>query len=132
MDGGNARRVQRLERYEQLRTQRPQLFVNADDANPQILFDRSDQERIAAMCRERYAARGIPVEFADIGVVYEDPYLIVVRDAVRFGSGTENSYVRVLGAADGVGAAVMPLTSDGRILILRHYRHDSRAWLWEI
>jgi ADP-ribose diphosphatase len=126
------RQKRRRARYETLRAERPHLFTQPAGANPYILFDPADQDRVARDCASRYEAAGIPVECADIGVVYEDPYVLVIRDAVRFDSGRENSYVRVVGTVDSAGAAVLPLTDDERIVLIRHFRHEDRAWRWEI
>lgn len=132
MSDREERQSRRRSRYEQLRAERPYLFSHPAGANPHILFDRADQDRVADDCAVRYEAAGIPVDCADIGVVYEDPYVLVIRDAVRFESGRENSYVRMVGAVDNAGAAVLPITDDERIVLIRHFRHDDRSWRWEI
>jgi ADP-ribose pyrophosphatase len=64
------------------------------------------------------------------GVVYGDEWVQVVRDAVRFPSGREGTYLRIFGnpAVDGPsGAVILPLL-NGRILLRRMFRHATRAW----
>lgn len=102
--------------YAALVAERPELFVNPPGAAYEILLDRREQE----------AAGG------DIGVLYSDPYVILVRDAVRFRNGAVGGYIRVCGAAPGVGAAVLPVLPDGRVVLLRHFRHADRRWYWEL
>jgi ADP-ribose pyrophosphatase len=126
------RRSIRLAAYDRLREQRPHLFTNPPDAAYEILFDRADQDRVADQAAERLRARGIPEEYGDIGVVYEDDYIKVVRDAVRFRSGRLGAYVRTVGVVPGQGVAVLPVLPDGRVVLVRHFRHDSRDWHWEI
>jgi ADP-ribose pyrophosphatase len=64
--------------------------------------------------------------------VYEDSYVIVIRDAVRFRDGRHGPYVRFLRASPGTSAGVLPLLPDGRVMLIRHFRHASRRWQWEI
>lgn len=127
-----SRRSARLGRYVQLQTERPHLFINPPGAAYEILFDRTDQDFVADTCAAALRERGQPEEYADIGVVYEDPYFIVVRDAVRFRDGSRGAYVRFMSANPGTNAAVLPLLPDGRVILVRHFRHGSRQWYWEI
>jgi ADP-ribose pyrophosphatase len=126
------RRADRLAAYDRLREQRPHLFTNPPQAAYAILFDRADQDRVADEAAARLRVRGIPEEYGDIGVVYEDDYLGVVRDAVRFRSGRLGAYVRTVSAEPGQAAAVLPVLPDGRLVLVRHFRHASRRWHWEI
>ncbi|HET8660296.1 MAG TPA: NUDIX hydrolase [Micromonosporaceae bacterium] len=127
-----ARRSAKLARYEELRAQRPHLFENPDGGAYEILFDRADQDHVSDETAAALREQGKLEEYGDIGVAYEDPYFIVVRDAVRFPSGRRGAYVRFMGADPGTNAAVLPLLADGRVLLVRHFRHGSRQWHWEI
>ncbi|MEU6345879.1 NUDIX hydrolase [Streptomyces sp. NPDC046977] len=126
------RREARLTAYAALRELRPELFVNPPGAAYEILLDRGDQDRVAREVGELAVAFGFPEECADIGVVYRDPYVCLVRDAVRFRSGRVNTYIRFVSGAEGGGAAVLPVLDDGRIVLLHHFRHADRDWHWEI
>ena len=64
-------------------------------------------------------------------MVYEDPYLIVLRDAVRRPNGTLGTYVRTAPASGAAGVAVLPLL-DGKIVLVSHFRHATRKWHMEI
>jgi ADP-ribose pyrophosphatase len=127
-----ARRAQRIARYDELRAERPALFVNPPGAAYEILFDLASQTRVADESAAALGAAGIPTEYGDIGVVYEDSFKITLRDAVRFRDGRLGAYVRTLGAVAGIGAAAVPLLSDGRVLLVRQFRHERRTWRWEI
>ncbi|MFD3456627.1 NUDIX hydrolase [Streptomyces sp. NPDC058691] len=126
------RKEARLSAYATLREQRPELFVNPPGTAYEILLDRADQDRVAREVGELAVAFGFPEECADIGVVYRDPYVTLVRDAVRFRSGRVNTYIRFVTGAPGGGAAVLPVLDDGRIVLLHHFRHADRDWHWEI
>jgi ADP-ribose pyrophosphatase len=57
------------------------------------------------------------------------PWRDVRQDRVRLHTGDEVSYTYF----DAPEAAfVVPLTTDGKIVVLRQYRHPPRAWTWEI
>jgi ADP-ribose pyrophosphatase len=128
------RRELRLRAYTRLRARHPDLFVNAPDSAYAIELDGPAQNEVAAAEHRRMRAAGLPAEYGDVGVVYEDGYLTLVRDAVRFRDGRLGSYVRVLPSAgvDTGGCVVLPLTEDGGVLLARHFRHATRTWLWEV
>jgi ADP-ribose pyrophosphatase len=50
---------------------------------------------------------------------------------VRFRDGREGGYIRLIHAAGSPGAAVLPFYR-GDILLLKHFRHTTRTWHWEI
>ncbi len=118
----------RLAEYFALRTRHPAWFETPAGGVEIIL----DPAAIFAVEREmgaRYAARGIPAAWAEVGIHYRDPYLMLVRDAVRFPGGDVGVHHRVLrGTEDPAGVAVLPRLPDGRILLLRHFRHATRRW----
>lgn len=126
------RRAQRLARYDELRAERPHLFVNPPDAAYEIVFDETGQSQVADESAAKLRAVGKPEEYGDIGVIYEDSFVIGVRDAVRFRDGGLGPFIRIMGSVVGTGAAVLPVLPDGRIVLIRHFRHDSRSWHWEI
>ncbi|MES9539908.1 MULTISPECIES: NUDIX hydrolase [unclassified Actinomadura] len=98
--------------YERLRESRPALFVNPPGAWSVILEE-------------------CPSEGGPYGVCYSDPYLTLLRDPVAFKDGRVGGYLRALHSGGHGGAAVLPV-HDGRIVLLRHFRHSTRQWHWEI
>ncbi|MFT2017385.1 NUDIX hydrolase [Streptomyces sp. 796.1] len=110
-----------MDRYDRLRTERPDLFVNSPDGID-VLLDPA-----AVDAARRSAGPDEP-----IGVVYEDAYVTVVRDVVRFPDGAHGLYLRVLPRATGPGVVVLPLTPAGRVVLVEHYRHATRGWHWEV
>jgi ADP-ribose pyrophosphatase len=109
----------------------PQLFENLPGARYEILSDPESVAEAESEERSRLHDRRRPESWSRTGVVYEDPYLIVLRDAVRKPNGSLGTYVRTLPASGSAGAAVLPLL-DGKIVLLRHFRHATRKWHLEI
>jgi ADP-ribose diphosphatase len=126
------RRAQRLARYDELRAERPHMFVNPPNAAYEIVLDPGDQARVADESADRLRDAGKPAEYGDVGVIYEDSYVIAFRDAVRFRDGRLGPYIRLIKADLGTAALVLPMLADGRVVLVRHFRHELRAWQWEI
>ena len=119
------------ERYEAIRRRWPELFTNLADAAYEILLESSWVSAAEAAEGVRLAGSGLPRAWASTGVVYEDPYLLVIRDAVRRPDGAVGTYVRTLPASGAAGVAVLPVMDD-QIVLVRHFRHATRAWHLEV
>jgi ADP-ribose pyrophosphatase len=91
----------------------PELFVNPPGSAFEIVFDPDVQRSLCA------------------GIMYQDDYYVLIRDAVRFRDGSTGAYIRLIPAAGHGGAAVLPLV-DGKVVLIRHQRHATRASHWEI
>lgn len=121
----------RIATYLEFRNVRPEWFEN-HEGGVEIVLEPDRIHEIETVMSDRYVARGLPREWAEVGLKYRDPYLILVRDAVIFPDGQVGIHHRTLNVnGEPSGAAVMPIV-DGKILLLRHYRHPKRAFLWEI
>jgi ADP-ribose pyrophosphatase len=117
-----------LTRYFEIVRERPERFENPKGDIYEILLD---PERIAHAQSEARRVRvrdGMPSDDLRVGVLAEDPYLLVVRDAVKFADGTYGLYNRLMVPS---GAAILPV-HDGRIVLLDRFRHGTRAWHLEI
>jgi ADP-ribose diphosphatase len=119
------------ERYDAVRRRWPELFVNPPGAGYTILFDPMLVGAAEAAEEARLTAKGLPGSWSRTGVVFEDPYVIFVRDAVRRPDGSLGTYVRSLPASGSAGAAVLPVLGE-RIVLLRNFRHATRAEHLEI
>jgi ADP-ribose pyrophosphatase len=89
----------------------------------QTLSDVSERRGARDAAAARLSGRQMPPEWAETGVVFEDQYVVVVRDAVRFSSGALGTYIRVLQKPLDRTGAVVVVEKDGRYLLVRHYRH---------
>jgi len=119
------------ERYRSLLAARPAL-AHSPKGGITVVSDPSETARIEALMAERFAAQGLPGEWARAGIFYEDPYIILLRDAVIFPDGKPGLYHRVIARHDEPTGVAALARYDGKLVLLRHFRHPSRAWHLEI
>lgn len=123
----------KLKNYYKLLDEYPRLFE--DESFPlKIIRDESVILSWQKNQREFLSGKGFPVEWADIGLLLEDQYIIVLRDLVEFPNGCRNGYVRMIPRADllgGIGVIMLPIFND-KILLINHFRHSTRRWHLEI
>lgn len=100
-----------VERYERLRTERPGLFAN-QPGGIEILTEP-----------DAVSAAG--------GVLYEDRFVVLLRDPVRFPDGSTGTYIRSISPSPEQGCVVLPLL-DGDVVLIEHFRHATRSWQWEV
>jgi ADP-ribose pyrophosphatase len=121
-----------LARYFELAERRPALFVNPPDAGLAILLSIDDIRAAEDQIAARLEARGLPRGWARVGIAYEDQYLLLLRDAVRFPDGSLGTYIRTIPPEDATpGVVILPRLGD-EILTIRHFRHATRAWHVEV
>jgi len=75
-----------------------------------------------------------PLDWAEIGIVFDDYFIIIVRDLVEFPDGNQYSYVRLIHKAElsgGQGVVILPVI-DGKVVLENHFRHATRLWHYEI
>lgn len=96
----------------------------------------SDPDAVAACIQARALRLGQPVapDSPQTGVVFEDEYLRVERDPVRFPNGAYGTYLRVgeAAASGGIAGVVCLPSLSGRYLLQRVYRYPLQAWVWEL
>jgi ADP-ribose pyrophosphatase len=113
-----------LARYFDLVRDKPERFTNPPGDIYEILLDPA---RIAHAQAEALGARrrdGLSTHDTRVGVLADDPYLLVTRDAVRFADGSYGLYNRLMVPS---GAAMLPVL-NGRIVLLNRFRHGTRMW----
>jgi ADP-ribose pyrophosphatase len=119
-----------LEAYIALRRARPDLFdlPGRHGAGAiEILSDPADIEAARAAAAAHRAAHALPAEDTRVGVLASDPYMLVLRDPVRFPDGSLGLYNRII---EGRSVAAIPLLGD-KIVLLRIFRHGMRSWSLE-
>lgn len=111
----------------------PLLFRN-DNALIKIVKDQSHilswQEEKKKMLIESNS----PSNWAEIGIVFSDPFFFILRDLVQFPNGRLSGYCRVLSEANlngGRGVVVLPVYGD-KVLLIHQYRHPTRTWHYEV
>ncbi len=125
-------RPDRIARYLALAAKHPDRFATPP-GGAVIALDPEEIAAIEATVGDRLEARGHPRDWATVGIHYEDPYLFMLRDAITYADGTRTIHHRIgrPGFGGRSGAAVLPVL-DGRVLLLRHFRHATRSWHLEI
>ncbi|MBC8232269.1 NUDIX hydrolase [bacterium] len=80
--------------------------------------------------RVRLKKNNLPEEWSEIGIVYEDQYCIIIRDAVVFPTGNAGTYIRIMPKSQlngAPGVVILPVL-DSQIILHRSYRHAIRDW----
>lgn len=122
-----------IEKYLELTKASPALFANENGPIGLVL----DRDEIASWQVERRSLlreNGLPERWADIGVVLDDPFVLMLRDLVEFPGGARHGYIRLVhraAAAGAEGVVVLPLLG-GEVLLLRQFRHATRQWHLEV
>jgi ADP-ribose pyrophosphatase len=130
MGVGASRRRADYRRYRQLIETQPELF-SRPEGGITILLDEAAITAASKVVAARNRARGLPAASASVGVLVEDAYILVLRDAVRFPDGSLGTHNRVIYANGSRGVGVLPLF-EGRIVLLRVFRHAIGRFLLEI
>lgn len=113
--------------YRALMRARPEWFRNNPGGGIAILTADTEIEQARRDAERFRAARGLSVCDLRVGLLAHDPYMTVVRDAVRFPDGTLGLYNRVIETSP---VAVLPLLG-GRPVLIKVFRHGLREWSWE-
>lgn len=126
-DGGD----KALSAYLDFSRVRPEAFRNSDSNGIVILLDPAERLAAEREISDRLASRGLPREWCHAGLFYEDQWLVLVRDVVRFPDGSPHTYHRIVLKGGEGGVAIVPIVG-GRVLLIRHFRHGVRDWSWEL
>jgi ADP-ribose pyrophosphatase len=116
----------------------PSLFEPRGDPSAGEVEIIVDPERIQQVEARMFARLRRTHSAADAwaysraGVLMQDDYVLMLRDAVVFPSGETGLYYRKISRArlDGgpVGAYALPVTADGHVVLVREWRHQERLW----
>jgi len=110
----------------------PGLFVNPPQGGITILLDEDEIREAEKQEARRLEAQGMPAEWAKVGFAYRDQYVLLLRDAVRLSDGTLGTRIRSVDKDERApGVVVLPFY-QGHVLLIRHFRHGTRAWHLEV
>jgi ADP-ribose pyrophosphatase len=119
--------------YRDLQIDHPELFNN-NNTLYEIITDKKIIKDWQEQKRKELVETGKPLEWAEIGIVFDDPYILMVRDLVKFPGGRMGGYFRVINQANlkgGQGVAVLPRIGE-KFLLLHIYRHPTHSWQYEV
>lgn len=122
-------RKTRLEAYLEFAARRPELF-DSPPGSVRVLLDPDAIIAVEEQMADEFERQGLGRSGAEVGIVFEDPWFYVLRDAVEFPDGNRRTHARTLNRI-GNGAAVLPML-DGKVVLERQYRHAARRWMLEI
>lgn len=120
--------------YFSLTKHHPRLFNNTNT----VLQIISDEQIIKAWQNKRrlyLGEKNLPENWADIGIVLDDPYLVILRDLVKFPDGSLGGFSRLCHRAfldSGANGVIILPEYQGKILLLHQYRHATRQWHYEV
>lgn len=121
-----------LAAYFALVRSRPEMFRNPPGAGYEILLDEGDIQRAQQHMARLLEAAGAPAEWAEVGVAFRDQYVAILRDAVRFPDGSLGTYIRTVPPEGSHPGVVILTVWQGKVLLIRHFRHATRDWHLEI
>ena len=116
-------------KYQDLLKSNPEIFDNTE-AFLTIVTDENIINSWTSNKKDELQRNGLPQNWGEIGVVYEDQYIVILRDLVRLPDGNLGSHIRILHSADlrgGQATVILPII-DNKILLLRQFRHPTRMW----
>lgn len=120
-----------FQRYLGFARRYPQRFTNVP-GGIEILFAPDQIAEAEGIIAEKLERAGLPREWAQVGVAFQDQYLLILRDAVRFPNGSLGTHIRMTSLEDDVPGVVMLPIFQGNVILEKHYRHGPRSWLFEI
>lgn len=129
------------ERRLQLFEQCPSLAKRGDHNRGEIelVCDAKKAARIEQAAKERFKANGLnhtdQEKRCRSGVLMEDQFFTLIKDPVIFPNGTEGLYSRLIHTSmlqGTIGAAALPITPDGKIILNLNFRHATREWEFEL
>lgn len=106
--------------------------MNPSEGGITILLGEDEIREVEAYMAQKLEAKGLPAEWAQVGIVFQDQYGMILRDAVRFPGGALGTYIRFIGSVDeGPGAIILPLYQR-QVLLVRRFHHATRTWHLEV
>lgn len=119
--------------YRNLMKEYPQYFSN-ERAPFKIIEDEKIITKWVNEQREELKKCGKSPEMAKIGIVMEDNVIVMIRDLVKFPNEKLGGYIRLFNKDEfsgGKGVVILPIYED-KIVLIKHFRHATRLWHWEI
>lgn len=109
-----------IEEYFKLMNDRPELFQSSDsDDFLRIITDPIEIKKLSGQLK------------TEVGILYKDKYIILVKDLVIFPNTNIGTYIRIIPGIGNGGVVVLPFLKD-RIVMLKHFRHSTRKSYLEL
>jgi len=118
-------------RYDELRVVRPDAFHNPDPNGIVILTNEEEIYAAEQEIAERMIEQNRPADWSRAGLFYEDPWIYVTRDVVRFPSKDLGTYHHIIMKGGSDGVVILPVI-NGKVVLIRHFRNGLRNWTIEV
>ena len=113
-----------MDYYRKLMIERPELFCN--EVGNAGIYIYTEEDKIKEIKKQYHA---------EIGILYQDSYIMLLRDAVRHPNGENGTYIRIVYKSKGFGVVMLPLLKkekSEKIFLLKHFRHANRKEYLEL
>ena len=71
------------------------------------------------------------IEISQSNLIFENQYAKIYNDDVIFPSGYQGTYIRICNPQP-QSVAVLPITRDQKVLLIKTFRHGARGWGYEV
>jgi ADP-ribose pyrophosphatase len=123
--------LDRLDEYLVFAERHAEMFANPPGGFT-ILLDKEEIRGVEKQVAEWLKARGMPANWAEVGIAFQDQYGLILRDAVEFPNADRRTYTRFTSEMEtGPGVVTLPRYRE-QLLLIRHFRHATRAWHLEV
>ncbi len=106
-------------------------YLELIKTNPQAFCNSRDKQSIRIVTDAAVIRKAEADLKKQIGIVYEDEYIRLLRDLVIFPNGDTGTYIRIVNAKNGVGCICLAVCED-RVLFVEHFRHALRRFSLEL
>lgn len=133
--------MERHSRYLEIIRQMRERTGNVECGETEIVTDSKKIEKMEQTFIERGRLLGIPEQYSYLGLIWENPWYVVLNEPVLFpsprgrqGDPIPGSYMRILFKGDLAGQKsvfMLVMTEDGQIILNITYRSTVRDWAVE-
>lgn len=124
--------MERLADYLDFARKNPEYFVNPSEGGFIIFLEEDDIHKVEAHMAQRLEAKGLPVEWAQVGIAYEDQYGMILRDAIRFPGGALGTYIRFVPKPNNASSVIIFPLYQTQVILVHQFHHATRTWHLEL
>ena len=121
--------LKRIDDYLEFARNHPEHFANNSES-VRIIFDPQKIYEAEQRSLAQTKAMGLPATGSQVGIITQDPWVTVIRDAVEFSDGDIRLHTRFMNRINH-GVAILPMFNN-KIILIRHFRHALRKAILEI
>lgn len=108
-----------------------EYFINTENGI-QVVTEAEEIHKSIELLKEKYSSERKPPYWKNIGIAYEDSWLWLLCDVVRFQNNQLNTHHRIIRKSGNIAGVAILGVYKGKIILLRHFRHPARKEFIEI